>query len=332
MLLHSGIPLVSALEALRAEAGNTELREALVTITQDVRGGVAFSAALNGFPRIFPAMFRRLVAAGERAGDMEGFLTQLVKIYTGEVAMKKRLQRALIYPAIVFVVAIAVAAILIVVVLPQVQVLASAVGAELPLFTRVFLAGAAGLNHYKLHIVAGLLVAGVSFYLAFRDSGRRLRLHSFLLRVPVFGKIIIYREVARLSRYLSILLSAGLPLPETLELIGRLIGNDGIRKTVDEMRQEVLAGHQMAAPLARAAFVPPLFVQAVRTGELTGSLTANLTNVADFYESELDNLLQSAIAMLEPAMTVVMGIVVGLLALSVIIPIYSIVGQVGGSS
>ena len=330
MLLRSGIPLVTALDALRSQYTNPEMRNTLGAIIQDVRGGTPLSTALRAFPQVFPTLYTRMVAVGERAGDLEGLLEQVAAYYNREMALKKRVQHALFYPAIVVLMTVVVGFVMITIVLPQVMLLAATLAVELPLITRLLLSSSQLLTEFKLHLIALAAAAAVGLRMALRHPRGRLRFHTAILRVPLVGKIIVYRELARLSRTMGLLLTSGLPLPEILELVGQLVGNEAIRDVVREVRQEVMIGRPMAGPLGRASFMPSIFTQMVRTGELTGSLDANLGIMATLYDQDLEELLQTAVSLIEPIMTLAIGGLVGLMALSVIMPIYTIVGKMGG--
>ena len=331
-LLHSGIPLVTALETLRTQFASAAMRSTLSSIIQDVRGGVPLSQAIGAFPNVFPSLYTRMITAGERAGDLEGMLRQMADYYSRELALKKKVKSAMFYPTIVVGMTVVVGSIMVVFVLPKVIVLATTLNVPLPLITRMLLAGSAALVDAKFMIAAGIGSGVVGLNRAQKVPAVRVVLHRLMLKAPVIGKIIVYRELARLSRTMGLLLGSGLPLPDVLDMVTKIVENEAVRKVMRDVRQEVLVGHQLSGPFVKASFVPATFSQMVRTGEMTGSLDTNLRTMADMYETELQEMLQSAVAMIEPIMTIAIGLMVGAMALSVVMPIFSIIGSVSGQT
>ena len=181
---------------------------------------------------------------------------------------------------------------------------------------------------YKLHIFIGLAIMAVSLFIyASRASGRR-RLHGLSLKIPLVGSILIEGAVARFSRTMATLLRAGLPLPESLELTKETIGNTIIRESVEAVRQETIQGRGISEPLSRIRLFPPMLAYMIRIGEETGTLDGHLSTLADFYEQEVDRRINTMTGILEPALTIFIGLLVGFVAISVIMPMYGLLGAI----
>ena len=330
VLLRAGVPLVTTLESLRTQFRNPGFTEALGNITEDVRGGVPLSTALGKYPNFFPALYIQMITLGERSGDMESMLDQIKLYFSRELALRKKIKRALSYPMIVIILAIVVSIFMVTVVLPKIVLMFDALDVPLPLLTRIVLGASKFLTTHELPVAAAILLSGVAGFLVLRQPGARLNLHRAVLRLPLLKTIVIYRELGRFSRLCALMLRNGLPLPAILGMVSEIAGNLQVKGALQLAQADVTAGDTLSASLHHASFVPPMFMQMVRTGEISGNLEDNLTSMADFYDRELDSLIESALGMLEPALTIAIGAVIGGVALSVIGPIYSLVGSRGG--
>lgn len=330
VLLRSGMPLAGALEGLKGQANSKAMRKVVTAVTQDVRSGTPLSSALKAHPFVFPTLYTEMVAVGEQSGDIEGMLRQIAEYYKREQQLKRRVQGALAYPIIVSILAVAVSAILVTFVLPNVLTLVNSLNMPVPIITRIFLGGSMALAHYKFVLAGGLAGVGAGIAMALRYRKPRLALHRFLLKLPIVGQMVVYREFGRWARTTSLLLRNGVPLPKILETTQRLAGNDAVRGLEGAMHRDAVSGRPVADALSQSPMVPSAFVQMVRTGEMAGSLDSNLESMADLYDEELDTLLQRAISLIEPVMTLAIGLVVGVMAVSIIMPIYQTIGNFKG--
>lgn len=327
VLLRSGMPLASALEGMKSHANSKAMQRVLNAVTQDVRSGTPLSTALAAYPLVFPSLATEMIAVGEQSGDLEGMLLQVSEYYKREQALKRRIQGAMAYPIIVMVLAVVVGAILVTFVLPNVLLLVNALNMPVPWITRVFLAGGEGLATYKFEILGGMVGLVAVTAIGLRHPSSRPALHRFFVRLPIIGSMIVYRELGRWARTASLLLRSGVPLPRILETTQRLSGNDAIRDLQALMHRDAVSGRPIAEALSQSPLVPAPFLQMVRTGEMAGSLDTNLETMADLYDEELEILLQRAVGLIEPVMTIVIGLVVGIMAVSIIMPIYGTINN-----
>jgi type IV pilus assembly protein PilC len=326
-LIESGIAVLAALELLGRQA-RTRLRRVLDDIAQAIKQGASFSDALREHPQVFPPIFSRMIAIGERTGNLEMVLRQLAAHMEKEQAIIKRVRGAMAYPAFVILLAICVVGILVTTALPPLLGLFDEFNAEPPLPTRILLGVTHFATAYKLHM-AVVLVAAVAiggFYVR-RPSGRR-QLDYLLLRAPLLGPITVLSNTSRFSRTMAILLKAGLPLSEVMELILETTQNRVVREAMEGVRDKLLRGEGLSKPLANSNMFPPMLVQMVEVGEETGTLDSNLETIAEFYAREVDERINTLTAMIQPALTLCMGGIVAFIAISIIMPMYSIMHSI----
>lgn len=329
LLLESGTDIVASLELLQGQVTNRTLKRVIGEVVADIRGGSALSAALKKHPRVFPQMYWRAIAAGEKGGNLEVVLRQMAEFIERRILTEKRIKNALTYPAIVIVLAIAVVALMVAFVLPSFTKLYTSFGAELPLMTRIFVGTANWLISYGLYLLIGLVAIVVSAVIYVRTPAGGYQWSKVSLRLPVIGRILILSELSRACRTISMLFHIGLPLPEVMAMAEQGTGNKVVAGALEEVRRELIRGQGLSKPMSRNPLFLPLMVQMAGVGEGTGNLDQTLTTVAESYEMEADDRTSSAVGMIQPIMTVVIGLVVGFVALSLVSAMYSIYGQLG---
>ena len=330
LLLESGVNIIQALELLQAQTPDRALRKVLIEVVGKLRSGSSLSAALAGYPSVFSPLYRRMVAVGEQTGALETVLRSLADYAEREAAAMAKIKQAMTYPAIVFCLAIAVGIVMVTVLLPPLIDMFAKLGGELPITTRMLLAGMDFLNQYGLHLLVAIIATIIFGFLYARTaSGRYLR-DLLLLKLPLLGRLNLLTELARTCRSLSLLFRAGLPMPEVMTLTAQSANNRVIARALGEVEQEMLRGQGLAAPMRRRAVFLPLMVEMTRVGEETGNLDETLIIVAENYEIEAERRRQTLLSLIEPAMTIMVGLGVGFLALSVFMPIYGALSLVGG--
>ncbi len=328
-LIESGVPIVNSLQLLQGQTGNRELKRVLIEIISDIRRGATISSALSKHTHIFPNLYSKMVAVGEQTGGIEGVLRNLADFFERQASALQKLKSALTYPVIVLALGILVSLLLIFVVLPPIVNMFSALGGDLPLPTKMLLGFMEFFNNYGLFVVA--VLAGIfliGFLYARTASGRYLK-DRMLLKVPIIGRILLLSELSRACRSMSLLLKAGLPLPDVMTLTAQTSSNMVISVAFNEVEQSVLRGEGLVKPLREKPIFPQLMVEMTGVGEETGNIDEVLMIVAQNYDIETDQRIQAFIATIEPAMTIIMGLGVGFLALSVFLPIYSSLNLVG---
>jgi len=325
-LIESGITILSALQMLEEQVGNKALKKALQRVIEDVQEGESLSEALGKYPQAFPPFYSRMIEVGEQMGNIEAALRQLATYMEKREALARKLRGAMAYPTFIILLAIGVVFIMMTFTLPAIMGLFSEFEAKLPITTRMLIAVTSFTTTYRSHILAAAtsVVALASLYTR-TPIGRRQR-DLLLLKIPVIGSINVQSNISQLCHTMSILLAAGLPMAEIMSLIVQTMGNVILRQALERVRAEMLQGHGLSQPISQEKIFPSLLAQMVRVGEETGALDSNLETLALFYEEEADRKISALTGMMEPVLMLFVGGLVGFIAVSVIMPMYSLLG------
>jgi type IV pilus assembly protein PilC len=327
LLLESGTDIVTSLDLLQEQMTSETLRNITGQVASDIRGGSSLSTALSKHPRAFSQMYYRALAAGEQGGNLEVVLRQMADYIEKSVTTQKQIKGALTYPVIVIVAAIAVVVLLVTVVFPTFAGLYSQFGAELPLSTRILIGITAWSRSYGLYVVLGLLAAVVAIYLYIRTPAGRYRWDGLMLRMPVFGRIVHLGELSRSCRTMAMLVRIGLPLPEVLAMTIHSSTNKVVVENLTGVQQELIKGEGLSRPMAKRSLFLPLMTQMVRVGEETGNLETTLGTVAENFEMEGSEKTRAAVGLIQPVVTVLLGLVVLFLVVSMYQAMYSVYSQ-----
>ncbi len=327
-LLTSGISILPALRMLAEQSSRRALREVLQEVTADLEQGKSLSTALAAHPLAFPDLYARTITVGERTGNLEDILRQLATYMEKEQDLMRKLRDALTYPVFVLMVAVGVVIVMLTVALPPMVQLFETFEAELPWPTRMMIGASNFATDYGLYVlIGGLILTGLSIWWLGQPVGRRVR-DAVLLRVPILGQVILKGQIARFARTASTLVRAGLPLSEVMELVVHITENVIVAEMLERARMALLAGQGLSAPLAAERLFPALLAQMVHVGEETGTLEENLATLADFFEEAVDRSTKLLVSLAEPALTIFIGAVVGFIAVSMVMPMYSILGEI----
>jgi len=326
-LLRSGISLLPALEILQGQViSSRTFNKILRSIVSDLRAGGSFSQVLAKHPKAFSEIYARTMAVGEQAGNLEMVLNRMADYMEKQVALAKKIGGALAYPAIVLGVGLVVVVILVVVVMPQLMSMFTAMNVELPLPTRILMGITNIVTGYPLYfLIAGSVLAALALWLIKQPFGRRL-LDRARLSAPIIGPPTILGELARFSRTMSVLIGAGLSLQEIMEVAPHSSNNRYIRSVLSVLSQRLILGEGLSEPMSRMAVFPPLMVQMVAVGEESNTLDFTMGVVADFYETAAEDRMTALVGMVGPASTIGIAVVVGLIAISVLMPMYTLIG------
>jgi len=327
-LVEAGVPLLTGLDLMLEEVTSKPLQKVLMEVVEDIRQGSAISSALAKHEFVFPTIYHRMINVGERTGNLGSVLRQLAIHLEKEHSTKSRIRGAMTYPALVLSLAFVVILILLNFTLPPLLQLYSEFEAQLPWPTRFLMASSDFFLEYRLYLFLGLMViiGGGIFYFS-RPRGKKQLAH-LALKTPVVGRVNTYGNSARFSRTLATLLTAGLQLTESMELTGQTIQNTVLNEEIDKLRQETLQGRGIAVSLSQSKYFPKMLAHVVRIGEETGSLDTQLETLAGFYEEEVDRAINTMTSLLEPGMIIFVGVIVAFVAISVILPMYSLLGQI----
>lgn len=322
-MLSAGVPLVQAFEIVGRGHANPSMQELILGIKGDVESGSTLAEALAKHPVYFDELFCNLVHAGEQAGVLETLLHKIADYKEKTESLKGKIKKAMTYPAAVVVVAIVVTSILLIFVVPTFEDLFKGFGAELPAFTQMVINLSKFLQEYWFVILGVVAVAAFAFVkLRQRSPAFNHALDRIALKIPVIGVILDKAAVARFARTLSTMSAAGVPLVEALNSVAGATGNIVYSNAVIQMRDSVATGTQLNASMRHANLFPNMVVQMVAIGEESGALDSMLSKVADFFEEEVDNAIDSLSSLIEPMIMAVLGIVVGGLVVAMYLPIF----------
>jgi len=327
MLLESGTDIVTSLELLQMQTTNRALKKVLDAVISDLRGGSQLSAALSKHPEVFSPVYCRLLNVGEQSGDLEAMLKQVADYMEKEIATTKDTKNALVYPVIISVVTFLVISVLVTFVMPSFGSLYASLGLELPPMARMLITVANTVQSYWQYIFLGALLAIGLALIYIRTPKGRYHWDRLILRLPLIGRVNHLHELIRYCRSMALMFRAGMPLTEIMPLAIQSTKNKAIAKALEDVQQGMVKGEGLSRPMTRNKLFLPMMVQMVRVGEETGNLDATLLAVARAYEAEAANKTRSLISLIQPAMTLLIGLIVGLIALSITSAIYSLYGQ-----
>ena len=327
-LIESGVSILTALELLREQSPRPVFRKLLAGLVEELQGGSSFSQALGKYPEVFSYTYCQVVKASEQAGNLEVGLRQVTGYMEKRAATASRVKRALAYPAVVLLMAIGVFALLITVALPPLVNLFNSYGAELPATTRLLMATADFIINYKFTLLWGVLILTILTIVYMRLPTGKLTIDKLKLKIPVIGAINIEQNMCHFCQVTSMLLKAGLSLPLIMDIATQTAGNRVIRQALKDVREKLIQGQGLSQPMAANALFPRLMVEMVVVGEKTGTMDSTLATLANYYDERVDQKINTLITMIEPVLTVVIGLVVAFIALSLITPLYSILRSI----
>ena len=322
-MLAAGIPLVQSFEIVGNGHENAAMQKLILSIKADVEGGSSLAEAISKHPLYFDDLFVNLVEAGEQAGALETLLDKIATYKEKTEAIKKKIKKALTYPAAVLVVAFVVTTILLIFVIPAFEDLFKGFGADLPSFTRMVI-DLSIFVRTQGYVLALMIGAGVFAFFYFKKRSRAMRqfLDKVTLKVPVIGPIMQKASIARYARTLSTMFAAGVPLVEALESVAGATGNIVYENGVMEMRDEVATGQRLQQAMENTELFPNMVIQMIAVGEESGSLDEMSAKVADFYEDDVDNAVDNLSSLLEPMIMAILGVLVGGLVVAMYLPIF----------
>ncbi|TMD15085.1 MAG: type II secretion system F family protein [Chloroflexi bacterium] len=322
----AGVPMSRALSTIAEETPGPLFKRVILQVLDDLERGQNLSEAFARHPSVFPTIYVDLVRVAEMTGNLEGTLKQLAGYLRRDLNTIRRLRSAMIYPAVILVVATSVVIILVVFALPAFSRIFAEFHVQLPLPTRILLGIVNFIRDRALAIgaTAGLIAVAITAGLR-TDRGRYVR-DELAIRSPIVGPIVVAAILNRFARTLAIVLKAGVPLSQTFDAVIQGTGNRVFQYELNRVKDQMQGGEGFSGPLTRTRLFPPMLTQMVRVGEETGTLDVYLEQAGDFYEEELDYRIRSMTALIEPVMTVAVGGVVGFVAVSLISAMYGLVG------
>ena len=320
-LLKAGLPILSSLDILTERRKNVVFKRALLEVRDKVRGGMSLSEAFEDQGDLFPKIYCSTLASGERSGEVSAVLQRYIGYQKTLMATRRKVLAALIYPACLFMMSIAVIVILITMVVPKFVDFYGDLGADLPLITRLLIGLSTLVTHYILLLLAGIIGLVMAFRAWQRTDAGKLSLDRFMMRLLLLGTILQKVAASRFVRTLGTLLAGGIPVVSALGIAGRAVGNLEFERQLIEVERKVREGSSLWQALDATGLFSDLAIEMTKVGESTGALSDMLINVSEFYDEEIDTSLGTIMALLEPGMLVFMGLIVAMMLLAIYLPL-----------
>ena len=328
-MIDAGLTMLRALTIMADQVDNLELRRILRSVKEDIEAGLSLSAAMGKWPDVFPPLMVNMTKAGEAGGFLDVALRQVADNFEAEVKLKAKIKAALTYPVVVFILAMLMCVAMLVFVVPVFSSMFEDLGGELPLPTKVLVA-LSGAMKFMLPIMIVLFVVGTW---AWRKYGKTERVRSvwdpLKLKMPVFGGLVQKLALARFARNLSTMLSSGVPILQSLDIVADTTGSIVISRALAEVQESVRRGETVAGPLAQHDIFPSMVVQMIASGEEAGAIDQMLKKIAQFYDEEVETTTESLTAMIEPLMIAFLGGVVGSMIVALYMPIFKVFDMIG---
>lgn len=329
VLINAGMPLADALNALKEQTSKAKLRKTVFDVREKILEGSTLAESLGAHPRIFSPLYINMVRAGEASGSLEAVLERLANIMEHQARMRAKVLSTLAYPSFMVVFAIALIGFLSFVIMPRITTLFEKQGQELPTITQILLASTGFVSSYWYLLMAGVLAIFTLWrYWISRPKGR-LTWDRIKLRFPLYGSLHLKLVCARFSRVLGTMLQSGLTMMRALNVVSTVIDNRYIEDLLEEVKAKVRRGRGLSVPLKEANIFPPMLIHMTDLGQRSGELESMLIKVADTYDEDVQITIDAVVSLLEPIIIVVMGVFVGLLVLSILLPILNMSSNIG---
>ncbi len=333
-LVNAGLPLMRGLEVLKRQMKDPQMVEALNGISENISAGGTFSEALTAYPKIFDKLYVNMVKAGEAGGVLEVVLGRLAEFAEKSEKIKNKVKGAMIYPCVVLVAAVGITWFLLVAVIPKFQQVFNDMlgGASLPAITEFVINASEFMQHNGLQIALGVVALVVIYKVIGKTEKGAYFLDALKLKMPVTGTLAQRSAVSKFTRTLGTLLSSGVPILQSLTITRDTTGNRILTQAIQNVHDAVKEGESMTQPLSQCKVFPPMVVSMVEVGEETGALADMLTRIANTYDDEVDNAVAGMTAAIEPALIIILAVVVGTVVIAMFLPMVKIIGSVSGAA
>jgi type IV pilus assembly protein PilC len=324
-MINSGLSLLRALNILAQQTENPKLAETLASLRDDVERGSSLSAAMSKHPKVFSRLFVSMVKAGETGGQLDTVLIRVAESLEADYKLRQKVKSAMTYPVVVAGIAVLLLSAMLIFVVPTFAKMFINLGGDLPLPTKILVA----MSDKAKFIIPLLFIGSIVGFIAYKKAHKenadfRLRADKLKLKVPVFGMLFKKIALSRFSRTLGLLLRAGVPVLQALDIVADTSGNEVIARATHDVKESVRSGESMAGPLEHHAVFPPMVVQMISVGEDTGALDAMLDKVSDFYDQEVESTTEQLTSLIEPVMIAVLGGIVGAMVIALYLPMFKI--------
>jgi type IV pilus assembly protein PilC len=320
----AGLPILQSLTILEEQSDNPSLKSVVHKVVQSINGGLSLADSLAQHPKVFDRLYVNMVAAGEAGGILDGILLRLAEYQEANERLKRKVKKALTYPAMIAIVAILVVIIMLTFVIPQFAKIFMEGGVALPWPTQVVMGASNAIRDYALIWIGIATAAIVAFVYILKVPKLRYYFDRFMLRAPAFGDLVTKSSVARFSRTLGTLMNAGVSIIDALQVTAKTAGNLAVEKSIINIATSISGGRPIADPMKDAKIFPPMVIQMTAVGERTGNLGTMLLKVADFYDEEVDAAVDTVTAMIEPLIIVFLGGFIGFILVAMYMPMFSL--------
>lgn len=327
-MLDAGVPILTCLKILSDQIQNKKLREAIIKVHEDVETGEVLSDAMRKHKDVFPDLLISLTASGEASGSLDSVMLRMATNYEKENKINNKVKSAMIYPIVLGCVAIIAVVFILVYVMPTFMDIFEGNGTQLPWSTRFLLGLSSSIQNNWIIILFFIIVAGLSLKIFLKTEQGILIVSRLKLKLPVLKKLNEMMIVSRFTRTLSILMASGLPLIKALEIVSEVVGNRIVESAMIQIKDNVMRGESLYSSMKESDMFPSMLYSMIKVGEETGSLDDILNKTADFYDEELESTIQASVALLEPILIVVMGLVIGFIVISIMLPMFDSYGQI----
>jgi len=323
-MVDAGIPIVQGIDALSEQAGQPTFQKVLITVGEDIQHGSSLSASFAKHPQIFDVLFVNMVRVGETGGVLSQILDRIATYLEKTVKLKRKVKAALIYPAVVVTMAMIITVILLVKVVPTFAGIYDSFDAELPVMTQMLITVSNLLKNYLLWFIGGFFVIGFVLQRWHKTERGAIFIDGALLKMPIFGDLLRKVAISRFTRTLATLVQSGVPILESLDIVGKTIGNRVLELVVEDVKVSVRAGESIAPPLSKSGVFPPMVTRMIAIGEKSGQMEKMLLKISEFYDDQVDAAVEGLTSIIEPLIIGILGIVIGYIVIALFMPIMNI--------
>jgi type IV pilus assembly protein PilC len=329
VMITAGVSIEDAINTLKNQEASAPLKNILSNVHADLLKGVFLSDAFGKYPKVFPAFFKNMIYIAELSGSLDMVLDKLADYYERDRKTKGKAKSAMIYPMMLFVLVIVVFTFLMVFIIPQFESMLAEVGGELPAITRIILSISRFVQLYFPFLMTGMLVLVLGVFLFFRTKSGKVVKDYLKLNLPLLKSVTYFLITSRFARGFGVLVASGMSIMESIETIGKLMENQVFERKFDYAIDEIKRGKRIARSVGNLKFFPPMMIEMLAVGEKTGNMDSVLETTADFYDEKFEQAIIRATTALEPIMIIMAGGLVGVVILSIFLPIISLIGSIG---
>lgn len=330
-MLTSGLTVIKCLDVLYQQTTSKFLKATILNVYEAVQKGDSLSKAMKLQKDAFPPLFLSMVAAGEASGSLDNVMLRMADQFEKDNKLQNKISQALIYPAILMVLIIAVIILMLVGILPRFMTMFDEFGGTVPTPTRILLAISGAMTNYWYIIISVIMLIAVLWSAFLKSTSGRLWWDRLKIKFPVVGNLLLIVVSSRFSRTMASLFSSGMPIVQSLEIVGDVLGNKYVQSKLQDVGEDVRRGVSLSAAIRKTALFPPMLCSMLTIGEESGNLDEILNKTSAFYDEESDTAIQKLIALIEPIMIVILAAVVGFIIISIMLPIFTIYNNVGNS-